>query len=160
MKAAGNISGVIGKPRGLSAEPAKSQSSATTRLTPRQRAKALGAMRQRTFEQPGSGLTSIPKGTIAATPKGRGLSKVDAALKSVKTGQGQMAVANIFMGGGMTANISGVQARRAVLRSAGKVQGAYARSIYSDGGYNQSYKAQQRQVAKAARMAHSPKSRK
>ena len=133
-----------------------------TRLTPRQKAKRLGALPQRQNQGPRQ-TSSIPKGTVGATTPVRNMSRVDRSLKRVKLeNSSQMPVAEVFRGGGQIASAGPQQLRRSMVGRSDRVTAIRARAQYK--GYTPPSSAEFKQRERAAlserRRAHSPRKRK
>jgi len=114
------------------AKPSAQKPAGQPRLTPREKARRLGARPERMNESPGKRVTSIPAGTIGTTVRGRGLAKVDKAFAGVPKEQAKSAVADVFRGGGMMASVTRTQARRAIIQGSAlnRVSGVRARNVW------------------------------
>lgn len=163
--AGGKPVGTISKPKGLkpgSIKPTVAASPTPARLTPRQKARRLGALPQRQRQGPVR-TSSIPSGTVGATNPVRNVSRVDRALKGVKLEHSsQTAVADVFRGGGMIASVGPQTARRALISRPSRVSGIRARAAYKD--YTPPKLAEfirrERATLAETRRAHSPRKRK
>ena len=149
------------RPRRRSAKP-ETSASAPARLTPRQKAKQLGALPQRQNQGPRQ-TSSIPKGTVGATTPVRNMSRVDRSLKEVKLQHSsQMPVAEVFRGGSQTASAGPQQLRRSLVGRSERVTGIRAHAAYK--GYTPpslaEFKKRERAALAERRRAHSPRKRK
>lgn len=141
---------------------AKPEITAPARLTPRQKAKQLGALPQRQREGPVQ-TSSIPKGTVGATTPIRNMSRVDRSLRQVKLQHSsQMPVAEVFRGGSQTAPAGPQQLRRSLAGRSERVTGIRAHATYK--GYTPpslaEFKKRERAALAERRRAHSPRKRK
>jgi hypothetical protein len=144
------------------ANPVASVPAAQPRLTPREKARRLGALPQRQSEGPRV-TTSIPRGTVGTNTPVRNMSRVDRALKQVKPQHSsQMAVAEVFRGGGQIASAGPQQLRRALVGRSQKITGIRARAAYK--GYTSpslaEFKKRERAALSERRSSHSPRKRK
>jgi hypothetical protein len=151
--------GTIGKSRKVAPKPAAAPAQ---RLSPREKARRLGALPQRQREGP-QRTSSIPRGTVGANTPVRNMSRVDRALKGVKLeNSSQMAVAEVFRGGFQTAR-SGTQGlRRYLVGRSERVSGIRASAVYK--GYTPpslaAFKKRERAALSERRSNHSPRKRK
>lgn len=124
--------GTIGKKRSTKPDPAPKASRPA--LSPKEKARRLGARPERMNESPGNRVTSIPRGAIGTTVKGRGLARVDKAFAGVAKEQSKGAVVDVFHGNGMTGSASRTQARRAIIKGSARnrVSGVRARNVWVD----------------------------
>lgn len=162
--AADKPAGTIKKKRTAKPAPAAPVPAPQPRLTPREKAKRLGARPERMNESPGKRVTSIPAGTVGMTVKGRNLSRVDKAFAAVPKEQAKGAVADVFHSGGMSASVSRTQARRNIIRGSesNRVTGVRARNVWVTSPTGEAAASQKasREKLREARKAYKPRKRK
>jgi hypothetical protein len=133
---------------------------AVIRRTPRQKARALGAMRVPASQSPGDGVSSVPRGTIGATGTARDLVKVSKALAKQPTSSSlQVKTADVFRNGGVIPGVAGTQARRAIVSGRGRVSGVFTRAVYPSptSSKTKEFIDGRRAAFRDARRSHTPK---
>lgn len=134
---------------------------APARLTPRQKARQLGALPQRQNEGPRR-TTSIPRGTVGANTPVRNMARADRVLEQVKLeNSSQMAVAQTFRGGGVSAPGSQQQLRRDLVgrSESASFRGSAVYKPYTPPSFAE-FKKRQREELSERRRSHSPRKRK